>query len=97
MSGAKVFIDLVRQVWTVNGKAEMLQVARWGVDAIITDKTADYLALRAALESEYAQLTMFELNGRQDGTQSLTDTEASLGYLSLLYYSAFAVRFLPRT
>jgi hypothetical protein len=41
------------QVWTVNGKPEMMRAISWGVDAVLTDKPADYLALRGALQSMF--------------------------------------------
>jgi phosphatidylglycerol phospholipase C len=37
-------------VWTVNDRQEMIEACKWGVDAILTDKTADYLALRQEMK-----------------------------------------------
>lgn len=39
-------------VWTVNKRAEMIEATKWGVKAILTDRTAEFLALRSEMESE---------------------------------------------
>ena len=39
-------------VWTVNKRAEMIEATKWGVKAILTDRTAEYLKLRNQMESE---------------------------------------------
>jgi hypothetical protein len=39
-------------VWTVNDRQEMIEACKWGVDAILTDKTADYLALRQQMKGD---------------------------------------------
>ncbi|KAG2156338.1 PLC-like phosphodiesterase [Suillus clintonianus] len=40
-------------VWTVNEPEHMMEAVRWGIDAIITDVTKKWLALRAALQADY--------------------------------------------
>ncbi|POW18538.1 hypothetical protein PSHT_05653 [Puccinia striiformis] len=40
-------------VWTVNDRQEMIEACKWGVDAILTDKTADYLALRQQMKGTF--------------------------------------------
>jgi glycerophosphoryl diester phosphodiesterase len=37
-------------VWTVNRREEMIEAARWGVDAILTDVTSVWLELRKQLQ-----------------------------------------------
>lgn len=37
-------------VWTVNQRSEMIEAAKWGVDAILTDKTQLYLQLRQQMK-----------------------------------------------
>jgi len=44
-------------VWTVNDRQEMIEACKWGVDAILTDKTADYLALRQQMEDDWSAVT----------------------------------------
>jgi phosphatidylglycerol phospholipase C len=39
-------------VWTVNDRKKMIEATKWGVKAILTDKTAEYLTLRKQMESE---------------------------------------------
>ncbi|KAA1108494.1 hypothetical protein PGT21_014311 [Puccinia graminis f. sp. tritici] len=41
-------------VWTVNDRQEMIEACKWGVDAILTDKTADYLALRQQMKDDWS-------------------------------------------
>lgn len=43
-------------VWTVNKRAEMIEATKWGAKAILTDRTAEFLALRNQMESESIQL-----------------------------------------
>jgi len=43
-------------VWTVNDPAQMMEAARWGVDAILTDVTRTWLKLRAALDGDYEKV-----------------------------------------
>lgn len=38
-------------VWTVNKRSEMIEATKWGAKAILTDRTAEFLALRAQMES----------------------------------------------
>lgn len=61
-------------VWTVNGRKEMITVTNWDVDAVLTDKTADYLALRESMKANWADV--------------MTE-EAPLppGYFSSMYYA----------
>ncbi|WFD32312.1 hypothetical protein MSPP1_003357 [Malassezia sp. CBS 17886] len=40
-------------VWTVNREDEMVEATRWGVDAILTDRTADLQALRREMEKDF--------------------------------------------
>ncbi|KAI0340816.1 PLC-like phosphodiesterase [Trametopsis cervina] len=40
-------------VWTVNDPACMVEAARWGVDAVLTDVPRLWLSLRASLEQDY--------------------------------------------
>jgi len=40
-------------VWTVNSEMEMIESVRWGVAAILTDRTKAWLALRKGLEDDY--------------------------------------------
>ena len=40
-------------VWTVNDRREMIQATKWGVKAILTDKTAEFLSLRDQMSSKY--------------------------------------------
>jgi hypothetical protein len=51
-------------VWTVNAPHEWLECARWGVDAIITDRNADYRAWQRRLAGATARaaprFTLFE-------------------------------------
>ncbi|OAV94841.1 hypothetical protein PTTG_00758 [Puccinia triticina 1-1 BBBD Race 1] len=44
-------------VWTVNDRQEMIEACKWGVDAILTDKTADYLALRQQMTDDWTAVT----------------------------------------
>ena len=44
-------------VWTVNDRQEMIEACKWGVDAILTDKTADYLALRQQMKDDWSAVT----------------------------------------
>lgn len=37
-------------VWTVNDRSEMIEATKWGVDAILTDKTLFYLELRKQMQ-----------------------------------------------
>lgn len=39
-------------VWTVNSRKEMINATTWGVKAILTDKTADYLTLKGEMSSK---------------------------------------------
>ncbi|ELU38375.1 1-acylglycerol-3-phosphate O-acyltransferase [Rhizoctonia solani AG-1 IA] len=41
-------------VWTVNRREEMIEAARWGVDAILTDVTSVWLELRKQLQVQLA-------------------------------------------
>lgn len=49
-------------VWTVNDAREMMECVRWKVDAVITDVTSTYLALRASVEADYNKVD--SQNGR---------------------------------
>jgi len=40
-------------VWTVNARTEMIEATKWGVQAVLTDRTADYLALRASMKADW--------------------------------------------
>lgn len=40
-------------VWTVNDRQEMIEACKWGVNAILTDKTAAYLDLRRQMEKDW--------------------------------------------
>ncbi|KAH8922281.1 PLC-like phosphodiesterase [Atractiella rhizophila] len=40
-------------VWTVNKRNEMIEATKWGVKAILTDRTADLLKLRKEMTSEW--------------------------------------------
>ncbi|KAF8743433.1 Glycerophosphoryl diester phosphodiesterase family, partial [Rhizoctonia solani] len=40
-------------VWTVNRREEMIEAARWGVDAILTDVTSVWLELRKQLQADF--------------------------------------------
>ncbi|KAH9467007.1 hypothetical protein Pst134EB_002040 [Puccinia striiformis f. sp. tritici] len=44
-------------VWTVNDRLEMIEASKWGVDAILTDKTADYLELRRQMKDDWEAIT----------------------------------------
>ncbi|KNE90067.1 hypothetical protein PSTG_16472 [Puccinia striiformis f. sp. tritici PST-78] len=46
-------------VWTVNDRQEMIEACKWGwgVYAILTDKTADYLALRQQIKDDWSAVT----------------------------------------
>jgi phosphatidylglycerol phospholipase C len=39
-------------VWTVNARNEWIQATKWGVSAILTDKTGEFLNLRKEIEGE---------------------------------------------
>ncbi len=41
-------------VWTVNRKDEMIEATRWGVKAVLTDKTALFQDLRKNMTSDFA-------------------------------------------
>ncbi|KAH9460666.1 hypothetical protein Pst134EB_008830 [Puccinia striiformis f. sp. tritici] len=41
-------------VWTVNDRQEMIEACKWGVDAILTDKTKYYLALRQQMKADWS-------------------------------------------
>ena len=38
-------------VWTVNKRPEMIEATKWGVDAILTDRTNDLVKLRKEMKS----------------------------------------------
>ncbi|EGG03796.1 uncharacterized protein MELLADRAFT_72523 [Melampsora larici-populina 98AG31] len=40
-------------VWTVNDRSEMIEAAKWGVDAILTDRTNSYLQLRQQMHDDW--------------------------------------------
>jgi len=40
-------------VWTVNARSEMIEATKWGVQAILTDRTADFLSLRSAMQKDF--------------------------------------------
>ncbi|KAG0148430.1 hypothetical protein CROQUDRAFT_654934 [Cronartium quercuum f. sp. fusiforme G11] len=40
-------------VWTVNDRSEMIEAAKWKVDAILTDKTLFYLELRQQMKENW--------------------------------------------
>lgn len=42
--------NAIADVWTVNKRSEMIEATKWGAKAILTDKTAEFLALRAQME-----------------------------------------------
>lgn len=42
-------------VWTVNRRDEMIEATRWGVKAILTDRTADLQSLRHEMASDFAK------------------------------------------
>ncbi|PLW17744.1 hypothetical protein PCANC_09080 [Puccinia coronata f. sp. avenae] len=64
-------------VWTVNERKEMIQACKWGVDAILTDRTADYLTLRQQMKDNWGAVA--------------TETSALSPYSS--YYNSLASRF----
>lgn len=41
-------------VWTVNRKDEMIEATRWGVKAVLTDKTALFQGLRKEMTNDFA-------------------------------------------
>ncbi|KAL8292315.1 hypothetical protein RQP46_001781 [Phenoliferia psychrophenolica] len=41
-------------VWTVNKRPQMIEAAKWGVHAILTDRPAEVLSLRKEMESNWA-------------------------------------------
>jgi len=44
-------------VWTVNELEHMMEAVRWGVKVILTDRTQDWLQLRAGLENDYENMS----------------------------------------
>jgi len=50
-SGKKVML------WTVDRREEMVEGVRWGVDAILTDLTKEYLMLRDELRRDYVKIS----------------------------------------
>lgn len=36
-------------VWTVNKRNEMIEATKWGAKAVLTDNTAEFLALRSQM------------------------------------------------
>ncbi|POW16412.1 hypothetical protein PSHT_06722 [Puccinia striiformis] len=41
-------------VWTVNDRQEMIEACKWGVDAILTDQTKYFLALRQQMKADWS-------------------------------------------
>ncbi|GAA96211.1 uncharacterized protein L969DRAFT_91664 [Mixia osmundae IAM 14324] len=39
--------------WTINKRNEMIEATKWGVDAILTDRTAEYLKLRDQMRTDW--------------------------------------------
>jgi len=44
-------------VWTVNARNEMIEATKWQVKAILTDRTADYLALRTSMKDDWEKIS----------------------------------------
>lgn len=40
-------------VWTVNKRTEMIEATKWGAKAILTDRTAEFLALRDEMQHDF--------------------------------------------
>ena len=51
-------------VWTVNERPQMIQATKWGVKAILTDRTADFLSLRRQMKSEWLDVLYSHLDSR---------------------------------
>lgn len=55
----QAFLDQARKdnkdvfVWTVNRKDEMIEATKWGVKAILTDRTSTLQGLRVSMEGKY--------------------------------------------
>lgn len=45
--------DAAPDVWTVNKRSEMIEATKWGAKAILTDRTAEFLELRAQMEGAF--------------------------------------------
>jgi len=43
-------------VWTINRREEMLEAVRWGVKAVLTDLTKEFLALKTEIEADYGKV-----------------------------------------
>lgn len=43
-------------VWTVNERAQMMECARWRVNAVLTDRTKMWLALREELQTDFEKV-----------------------------------------
>lgn len=48
-------------VWTVNRKDEMIEATRWGVKAVLTDKTATFQDLRKNMSDDFASTRQTEV------------------------------------
>ncbi|CAH7675156.1 glycerophosphoryl diester phosphodiesterase [Phakopsora pachyrhizi] len=44
-------------VWTVNDRQEMIEASKWGVSAILTDRTKDYLELRREMQDDWESIS----------------------------------------
>ncbi|SCZ91876.1 BZ3500_MvSof-1268-A1-R1_Chr5-3g08192 [Microbotryum saponariae] len=44
-------------VWTVNERREMIEATKWGVKAILTDRTAEFLKLREQIEDDWPSVS----------------------------------------
>ncbi|SCV72746.1 BQ2448_4283 [Microbotryum intermedium] len=44
-------------VWTVNERREMIEATKWGVKAILTDRTAEFLKLREQIEYDWPSVS----------------------------------------
>ncbi|KAK4705770.1 phosphatidylglycerol phospholipase C, partial [Phenoliferia sp. Uapishka_3] len=44
-------------VWTVNKRSEMIEATKWGAKAILTDRTAEFLALREQMENDWSTVS----------------------------------------
>jgi len=44
-------------VWTVNKRPEMIEATKWGVDAILTDRTNDLVKLRKEMKTDWSAVS----------------------------------------
>lgn len=85
--------DEVIDVWTVNKRSEMIEATKWGAKAILTDRTAEFLQLRAQMEGRFC--SRLQLHARTNSSSSLADdwsavsseTTWKFAYTSIWYSS----------